>query len=170
MDTEKRWYAVYTHSRAEKKVSAFLKELGVEQYLPLVKTLRQWSDRKKLVNLPLFRSYIFVRVNNQDYTKVLTVPGVVCYVSIAGKKVPIPDFQIDAVRVYLGEMELKSSMEFFSEGDEIEVAYGPLRGLKGTLIEVKNTHKLMVRVDAINQSLTLTLPHNLVRILRKHYA
>lgn len=170
MDAEKRWYAVYTHSRAEKKVSEGLREIGVEEYLPLVKTLRQWSDRKKLVSLPLFRSYVFVKVNNLDYQKIHSVPGIVCYVSIGHRKIPIPDCQIDAVKTYLGELNLQSSIEVFSKGDVIEVAYGPLRGLKGILIEAKNANKLIVQVEAINQSLTLTLPQNLVRILNRSYA
>ena len=163
LDSTKRWYALYTRSRTEKKVAEMLEKRGVEVYLPLQKTMKQWSDRRKTVYEPLFRSYVFVRVSNADYMEALTVPGVVRYVMLAGEHVPIPDCQIEAVRTYLGEISLRQEVSYFSRGDEVEVAYGALKGLRGKLQSAKDQRKLIVRIDAINQNITLTLPAHLLK-------
>lgn len=163
MDSVKRWYAVYTKSRAEKKVAGLLTKYDIENYLPLQKTLKQWSDRKKYVIEPLFRSYVFVKVDNTDYLKVLGVAGTVCYVSIAHKKIPIPDCQIDAIKTYLGESMINSPIDFYQKGDLVEIVYGPMKGLCGYLINNKNDKKLVIQLDAINQNITLTLPSHLIQ-------
>lgn len=162
LDATKRWYALYTKSRAEKKVAEQLEQKNVEVYLPLQKTLKQWSDRKKMVEEPLFRSYVFVRVSNEDYLEALNTPGVVCFVTIAREKIAIPDYQIAAVKTYLGEQEWEKSLDYFEEGNEVEVAYGPMKGLRGVLQSAKDHRKLIVQIDAINQNITLTLPAHLL--------
>ncbi len=156
MDATKRWYALYTKSRAEKKVAEELQRDGVEVYLPLQKTLKLWSDRKKMVHEPLFRSYVFVKVR-------LAYPGAVCYVTIGNEKVSIPEAQIEAVRTYLGEREQTEPLEYFQYDDAVEVAFGPLKGLRGSLIDARDHRKLMVQIDAINQNITLTLPSHLLK-------
>jgi transcriptional antiterminator RfaH len=166
MDSIKRWYAVYTKSRAEKKVAEQLTKNEIENYLPLQKTLRQWSDRRKFIFEPLFRSYIFVKVDNTDYLKVLGIAGTVGYVSIAHKKIPIPDCQIDAIKTYLGELIINSPINYFQKGDDVEIIYGPLKGLCGYLINNKNDQKLIVQLNAINQNITLTLPSHLIQKIK----
>ncbi len=163
INSTKRWYALYTKSRAEKKVARLLEEAGVELYLPLQKTLKQWSDRRKMVYEPLFRSYIFVHVSNRDFGKPLKIPGVVHYVTFAKERIPVPDCQIAAIRTYLGEIELKEPLEYFKLGNEVEVVFGPLRGLHGRLIRVRNHRKLIVQIDAVHQDITLTLPSHLLK-------
>ncbi len=163
IDSTKRWYAVYTKSRFEKKVAEELEKKKVEYYLPMQKSLKQWSDRKKYIEEPLFKSYIFVKVSNQDYLDVLTTNGAVCYVTIGKEKIAIPDFQIEAVRTYLGEQEIDKTMGYFEEGNEVEVAYGSLKGLRGKLISAKDSRKLMVQIDAINQNITITLAAHLLK-------
>ena len=163
IDSTKRWYAAYTKSRFEKKVAEDLEKRGVEYYLPMQKSLKQWSDRKKYVEEPLFKSYIFVKVSNQDYLEVLTTNGVVCYVTIGKEKIAIPDFQIEAVRTFLGEQELDKSISYFEEGNEVEIAYGSLKGLRGNLISAKDSRKLIVQIDAINQNITIKLAAHLLK-------
>ena len=131
--------------------------------MPLQKTLKQWSDRRKTIYEPLFRSYVFVRVDNTDYMEALTVPGIVRYVTIAGERIPIPNCQIEAVKTYLGEISLQQEISYFSVEDEVEVAYGALRGLRGKLLSAKDQRRLIVRIDAINQNITLTLPAHLLK-------
>ena len=82
---EKGWYAIYTHSRAEKRVSDRLTEAGIETFLPLQKTLRQWSDRKKLVEKPLISSYVFVKVVPREFFTVRKTDGVVKFIMLAGQ-------------------------------------------------------------------------------------
>lgn len=163
IDSTKRWYAVYTKSRFEKKVAEELEKKKVEHYMPLQKSLKQWSDRKKYVEEPLFKSYIFVRVSNQDYLEVLATNGVVCYVTIGKEKIAIPDCQIEAVRTYLGEQTIDKTINYFEEGNEVEVAFGSLKGLRGQLVDAKDSRKLIVQIDAINQNITLTLAAHLLK-------
>src|SRR4030042_6761553 len=96
------WFAAYTRSRAEKAVARELEKQHINYYLPLYKTIRQWSDRKKKVEEPLIRSYIFVHITDKEYRKVLETSGVVNIVHFSGKPVSIPDWQIDNLKILMG--------------------------------------------------------------------
>lgn len=163
------WHAVYTKSRAEKKVLLELEFQGIEAYLPLQKKLRQWSDRKKWVETPLISGYIFVHINNFHYDKVLQTQGVVTYVRFEGKAAIIPDDQIDAIKRLLRQhqYEVKISHENFSEGDHIEVMGGPLMGLKGTLVSLRGKKRVAVQLSQLNISLTIDLPINEIHKIEK---
>ncbi len=100
---KKKWYAIYTKSRNEKKLATNLKARGIEVYLPLLKTLKQWSDRKKWVEIPLFRSYLFVHILDKEYLDVLQTDGVVRFITFRKERIPIPESQILAVKSYLEE-------------------------------------------------------------------
>lgn len=161
----KSWYAVYTNSRAEKKVQLELEYQGIEHYLPLHKKLRQWSDRKKWVEVPLISGYIFVHITLADYDRVLRTPNVVTYVRFEGKAAVIPPEQIEIIRRLLRqtEIEVEVSRENFSEGDEIEVIGGPLMGIMGKLVSFKGKKRVAVQLEQLNLSLTITLPLSEIR-------
>jgi len=158
------WYAVYTKPRAEKKAHAELLKNSIDVYLPLQRTLKRWSDRKKWVEEPLFRSYLFVNISPDQYFDVLNTPGVVRYITFEGKAVPVPEKQIDAIRYYLAEEPLSEAggnsglAAALEPGTTVEVARGPLRGLSGELVEVPGKHKVKVEISAIGQSLLITIP------------
>ena len=153
-----RWFAAYTKPRNEKKVYERLSEAGSETFLPLHKRMKQWSDRKKLVEEPLLRSYIFVRITEKEYFKVLNTFGVVRYVTFEGKAAPIPDNQIDILKLLVGEqVDIETTDEPIEPGEKIEVTIGPLRGLEGELVEHKGKSKVVVRLDHISHSLLVTL-------------
>ena len=157
--TPKQWYALYTRPRWEKKVYSSLVEKGIETYLPLVRTLKQWSDRKKMVEEPLFRSYIFVHIVPREYDTAVKTPGVMRYVTFRGRAVPIPPREIEAVRAYIGEGEERiSRSEEYHAGDPVEVRIGVMRGLCGTLIEVKGKRRVLVEIGSIGEKLILNLP------------
>jgi transcription antitermination factor NusG len=105
MEDRKNWYAVYTKPRWEKKVHARMAERGLESYCPLNKVRKQWSDRIKLVEEPLFKSYVFVRVSADDQTRVRMVDGVLNYVYWQGKPARVRDEEIDAIRRFMNEYE-----------------------------------------------------------------
>src|SRR5262245_66596439 len=105
MSTTKKWYAVYTKSRWEKKVHRLLQEKQVESYCPLNKVRRKWSDRVKVVEEPLFKSYVFVRVNNEDRTAVRMTNGVINFIYWNGKPALIKDREINAIKRFLDEYE-----------------------------------------------------------------
>lgn len=159
-----RWYAAYTKPRNEKKVLERLTEAGIEAYLPLQKRLKQWSDRKKMVEEPIFRSYIFVRIEQKDYFNVLNTPGVVRYITFEGKAVPIPDKQIDQVKLLLEQKDIEVDVaeEPIKPGTMVEVTSGSMIGLVGELVELHGKKRVVVRLDHISHSLLVTLPANYI--------
>ena len=159
------WYAIYTRPRSEKKAYDQLLDTGIESYLPLIKTLKQWSDRKKWVEEPLFRSYVFVRVSEKEYYDALnSTPHTVCYVSFEGKAVPIPPVQIEAMKTYIKQGDLgDQDLSGYEPGQEIEVTRGPMKGLKGRLVRVLGKKKVRVEIEGVGKALYLELPAGLLK-------
>lgn len=154
-----RWFALYTKPRNEKKALERLVAAGIESYLPLQRRLKQWSDRKKMVEEPLFRSYIFVRITPKDHYNVLNTFGIVRYITFEGKAVPIPDNQISLIKNLLEQdVEVEAVEEILEPGTRVEVKFGSLIGLMGELIEHKGKQKVVVRIEHISHALLVTLP------------
>jgi transcription antitermination factor NusG len=161
-----QWYAIYTKSRNEKKVLQFLEEANIESYLPIVKTLKQWSDRKKWVEEPLFKSYIFVRVEARQYYNVLNVPGVVRYISFEGKAVIVPEKQILAIQQFLNKEQDRTLIsDTFMVGDRIEIIRGALMGLQGNLVQVHGKQKVKIEIESVGQSVILTIPKSQLKVI-----
>ncbi len=160
------WYALYTRSRTEKKVHTELIARGIESFLPLQKTLKQWSDRKKWVEEPLIRSYIFVRITEKEYFDVLNTPGAVRFIFFEGKAAAIPDWQIKALRHIIETgMEVEVTDQGLETGDRVLITRGPFRDMPGELIEIKGKRKVVLRIDHIGHSILLTIsPGNLKKI------
>lgn len=160
---EYQWYALYTKSRAEKKVYDDLKKMGIEVYLPLKRELRQWSDRKKWVETPIINSYIFININSDDYMKVFDSRGVVSYVSHKGKAVPIPDNEIDAMRRTVeNKMVFSVESNSIQKGQIVTVTSGPLKGITGEVLEVQGQKKLYLRISHIGYTLVVNLDNETV--------
>jgi transcription antitermination factor NusG len=163
------WYAIYTNPRAEKKAHAELVGKGIDSYLPLQRTLRQWSDRKKWVEEPLFRSYLFVYIDQRRYFDVLNTPGVVRYISFEGKAVPVPQKQIDAIRYYLSDTESLTDSHALPElapGSTVEIIRGPLKGLTGQLVDHLGHKRVRIEIDALGQYLNLTISQRDLRVMK----
>ena len=138
------WNVLYTTPRAEKKVYNRLVEMDIETYLPLYKTIRQWSDRKKKVEVPLFNSYIFVRSSEKQRFEILSVYGVVRYLYYLGKPAIIRQKEIDGIRRFLNQTEgYKISVEV---GDKVEIASGVFEGVFGEVIRV-GKGKLVFQIE-----------------------
>ncbi|MCU0458690.1 MAG: UpxY family transcription antiterminator [Bacteroidales bacterium] len=166
---EKAWYAVYTNSRAEKRVSDRINELDIETFLPLQKTLRQWSDRKKVIEKPLISSYVFVKIIPREYFEVRKIDGVVKFIMIQGKPVPIPEAQINNLRILCGsDAEVEVSADVYEKGDMVEVMVGSLTGLRGELIRVGRKHKVVIRIIQPGMNLTVDIKTNAIRKLEKN--
>lgn len=161
------WYAVYTRSRNEKKVAALLERSGIEHYLPLLKTLKQWTDRKKLVTEPLFRSYIFVHITEKEHLPVLQTPGVVGFVSFERKKVVVPVAQILAIKEFLGSGDDFPSEDTagYTPGKKVRVIRGAMKGLEGVLTEVQGKQRVRVQIEAVNQSVYIAVPKSSLEII-----
>ena len=153
------WYAVYTTSRSEKKVKARLDEAKVDNYLPLRTEYRMWSDRRKKVSFPLIPGYIFVHIPIQDTLKVLNIPGIVTFLKEKAVPVPIPDKQIDRLRLMVEHAfdEVEFTTSPVAVGDTILVKQGSFQGLVGELIEVRGKYKIAIRIEYFGCALT-TVP------------
>ena len=160
------WYAIYTHPRAEKRVHRDLLAGGVEAFLPLRKILKQWSDRKKWVEEPLFHSYIFVQIDPADYLSVLKVHGVVRFVTFEGKAVVVPEQQIEAVRMFLSEETESSEIPDLTGVKTVEIVRGPLRGLVGDLLEHRGKHHVRISIPAVGQSVIVTVSKASLKVMR----
>ncbi len=167
--TEAKWYAVYTNPRAEKQVRDRLIESEIEVFLPLQKTYRMWSDRKKLVERPLLSSYVFVKVTPLLFPKVYKAQGVVRFVTFEGQPASIPQKQIDNLRLLINsDAEIEISSEKFEQGDNVEVIRGSLVGLTGELIKIGAQKRVVIRIDRLDQNLILKIPLTFLRkIARK---
>jgi len=167
--TERAWYAVYTNSRAEKRVSDRINEMNIETFLPLQKTLRQWSDRKKVIEKPLISSYVFVRAMPREFFAIRTVDGVVKFIMIQGKPIAIPEQQITNLRILCGsDAQVEVSSDVYAEGDKVEVIVGSLTGLRGELIRVGRKHKVIIRIIQPGMNLTVDIKSNAIRKLEKN--
>lgn len=167
-----QWYAIYTRANAEKKLFDNLQEKNIECYLPVRKVEKFWSDRKKYVDEPLFRCYIFVKVSYKEFFTALNTAGVVCFVSFGGKAQAIPEFQINNIRTFLSQFdhEVTLSYERIQKGVNVEVLHGSLKGIKGEVINVCGQSRLLIRIDSMNCSLYANISKDEVMILEEKSA
>ncbi|MFN5921843.1 MAG: UpxY family transcription antiterminator [Bacteroidota bacterium] len=155
------WYALYTKPRNEKKAAEELQLKGYEVYLPLISTIRQWSDRKKKVQIPLFNSYLFIHTEfEKNYTDVLSVNGVLKFVRIGKEIATIRDEQIQYIKTFLtheAQLEVVSNTAF-SLGDSITISEGPFKGITGRLAEYRKANYFAVEIEQLGANLLVTLP------------
>ncbi len=167
MENQAHWYAVYTKPRSEKKLADRLNDKGIEAYLPMRRTLKQWSDRKKMVNEPLISSYVFVNVPREDYFEVLNTPGAVKYIWFCGKPAVIPANQIQVLKLIIDQdLEIDCVSTGLRQGTHVKVISGPLKELTGELLNYAGKHKVMVRLDHIDKMLLLTISPSLLEIVK----
>lgn len=155
---EKNWHAIYVKSRCEKKVYQELCKRNIQAYLPLHKVMRQWSDRKKMVEVPIINSYLFVHVDSSDYYDVLGISGVVKYICFSGKAVSVPEKQIKSLQDVLSiatEVEVIESTP--SIGDIINLTSGPFKGFFGKVIDGKR-FKFVIQLEQIGYNVFVTVP------------
>ena len=139
------WYVVYTKPKWEKKVAEQLRNKGIECYCPLITQVRQWSDRKKKVEVPLFNSYIFVQLPDSERNLVFQSVGVVRYLFWLGKPAVVRDEEISIIKKWLNPAECNDvSVLSFEVGDSIQLDSGPFSNHKAIVQEVTNTHYVLV--------------------------
>jgi transcription antitermination factor NusG len=164
-DPKKKWHAVYVSSRTEKKITDLLNNKGIEAYVPIIKTMRQWSDRKKMVELPLLNGYVFVKINSAENEKVMQTRGVVNFVRSEGKIAVIRDVEIERLKqlVELGyHLEATSINKKYNEGDKIKISSGVLKGIEGFVVKTKENNQIEVLLESIGQCIRVNLPVELL--------
>ena len=164
---ELKWFAVYTHSRAEKKVLERMLNTGFDSFLPLITTMKQWSDRKKKVEVPLINSYVFVKTNNEKLNSVLNIPGVVNILKYLGKPAVVKDIEIENLKIVVNSKEQFQFIESIdlTKDDAIEVISGPFQGLFAKFIYNAGKHKVVVEVEALNSFIEVSMPLNNIKLV-----
>lgn len=166
------WYAIYTRANSEKKVAEKLAEKNIECYLPTRKVLRTWSDRKKWIDEPLFKCYLFVKVSYREFFQALNTPGVVCFVTFGGKAQPIPEIQISNIRTFMTQMdhEVTLTYERIQKGVTVHVATGSLQGVSGEVISLFGQSRLLIRIDSMNCCLYANISREEVKLVEENAA
>ncbi len=157
---EKKWYAVYTKPRWEKKIDTRLVKKGIESWCPLQKVERQWSDRKKIVEDPLFKSYVFVRINVTERSNVLMTDGVLNFVYYLGKPAVIRDEEVNNIKMYLSEKDARVSIisdEGFVQGEKIRINFGVFMDREGTVLR-GSKKKVYVQLQSLGQVMVVEFP------------
>ncbi len=153
--TQPAWYVIYTAPRAEKKVYQRFLEDEIECYFPTYVTVRQWSDRKKNVEVPLFSSYIFVKISEFEMSKVLKVAGVVRFVYYLKRPATVREIEIERIRTFLRKTE--GYRITVTKGDEVQIASGVMQGVDGVVMRVSK-NKVVIRIEQLGISVTATVP------------
>jgi transcription antitermination factor NusG len=154
---EPHWYALKTRSRHEKRVCDQLVQRSIDTFLPLCESWRQWKDRKKKVELPLFPGYCFARFPLTERLRVLNVLGVAHLVSVNGRPEPIHENELEAIQRLVSTKLQYDPHPFLEEGMEVEVVRGPLTGVRGKLIRKDRVTRLMLAVTLVRQAAVLEI-------------
>jgi transcription antitermination factor NusG len=150
----KKWHPVYTQPRAEKKAYQALTDKGFEAYLPLHRQLKQWSDRKKWVEEPFLKSYIFVNIAQHEQADILMTRGISRFLYFMGRPASMPDRQITELKLLMASpYELEVTEEDLQPGEKIMIKAGPLKGMTGEIISKRSQKQLILRLESIGCSI-----------------
>ena len=160
MKEKKNWFAIYTKPRWEKKVDSILLRKGIESWCPVQKVERKWSDRRKVIDDPVFKSYVFVRITSEERLSVLQTEGVLNFVHFLGKPAVIKDEEVANVKLYLLEKDVKISVESlraFAENDKVIIRQGVFMDNTGTVLKA-GMRKIYVRLESLEQVMIVEFP------------
>lgn len=149
------WFAIQVIPQHECKVASQLRYKGQEEFLPMVTSSRQWSDRSKVSERPLFPGYVFCRVKRSSFRVILDTPGVHRIVSFGGHAHPIADEEITSLQQVLTSGREVAPVSYLKLGQRVEVIDGPLRGVTGIVTRVKNRNRLLISVDMLMRSIAV---------------
>ncbi|HVX51356.1 MAG TPA: UpxY family transcription antiterminator [Chitinophagaceae bacterium] len=166
MNRVTNWFAVYTKPRWEKKVDGVLIKKGINSWCPVQKVEKKWSDRKKIVEEPLFRSYVFVNITEDERLSVLQTGGVLNFVHYLGKPAIIKNEEIELIKSYLLEKNTTISilpLQQFKENDKVVVKQGVFMDNTGTVIRQGNK-KVYVKLESLGQVMVVEFPVSYVAL------
>ncbi|MGI9532015.1 UpxY family transcription antiterminator [Lutimonas sp.] len=163
------WYAIFTKPRSEKKVYQRMVDQNIEVFLPMVKTIRQWSDRKKTIEVPLISSYVFVNMAEKDLYQTLPIQGTVNVLKHLGKPAKIRAVEIENLRILTGTKESQeiSACVDLTTGDDVEVMNGPFMGLIATCTREGKNHRVVVKIDSLGSCFNVNIPMSFLRKIQK---
>lgn len=162
----KNWYVFYTKSRQEKNVRDLLLKNGYEVFLPMQKVMRQWSDRKKKVEVPLFNSYIFVNELAHNIPSVLKIPGIAWNIRFNDAPAVLRPEEFEIIRRFITTgylLEASGVVEEFKAGDKARIADGPLAGITGVLTSEGKNQRFNILLEGIQQVIQVQIPASLLK-------
>ena len=164
--SSEHWIAVYTKPRHEKTAYKQLGIKGFTVFLPLLRERRKWSDRKKWVEFPLFKSYIFVKTELKNGLFILQTSGVSSLVKLGGNISVISDKDIFVIREMLEGGFNPEGIDYFIEGDKVEIIGGPLRGIQGVVAQIKGQDQFILKIDAIQHAVSCQIERKYIKPLK----
>ena len=153
------WYAVHTRSKHEKRIAAELQQKGITAFLPLTAQIRKWSDRRMKIDLPLFSCYVFVNISSCPETRVavLRTSAVLTFVGGNQLKAPIPNYEIEQIQTILEKKIPFAAHPFLEIGQRVRIRGGALDGIEGALTRFNGNSRLVISVQTIQRSLSITV-------------
>src|ERR1700730_13431367 len=149
------WFALRVRPNYEKPVAAALRGKGFQEFLPLIQSRRQWSDRVKVMDLPLFPGYLFCRLNLEERMPLLTTPGFLYLVGVGKNPEPVDESEIAAIQSVLRSGVAVTPWPALVVGQKVRLKHGPLRGLEGVLTRIANQHRMYVSVTLLKRSISV---------------
>jgi transcription antitermination factor NusG len=162
----RRWFAVQVKQRSEKTAAYIATNRGFETFLPLHTVRRRWSDRIKVVELPLFPGYVFCRLDSAHRLPLLTVPGVYGLVGVGKTPRPIEDREIENIQTVVNSGLWSEPCAFLESGQLVRLEEGPLAGVEGIYVESRSEHRIVVSVSLLKRSVAIEIERDWVRPLK----
>lgn len=156
-DAELRWYALTTRPQHERRAAQALEIKGFQTFLPLYQARRQWSDRTKLLELPLFPGYLFCRFTAEQRLRIVTSPNITSIVGVGKKPFPVADEEIQAIRTMIASGLPLEPWQYLEVGQRVRIEGGSLDGLTGILVQEKNSLRVVVNVDLLRRSVAVEI-------------
>jgi len=162
------WHAVYTRHQHEKKVAESFAGNGIEVFLPLYEIVRRWKDRDKLLSLPLFSCYVFVRAEARRRTDIISTPGVHSFVMTGNHLATISHLEIEALR-RASESRLRVEPHpFVTIGDKVRITAGPLQGIEGIVVRGKSSCRLILSAQLLEKSVSVEIDADCIEPVHGH--
>jgi len=161
-NNELPWFALQVRTRHESAIAGFLEAKGYEQFVPIYKLRKRWSDRVKVTEAPLFPGYLFCRFDPQYRLPILKTPGVIQIVGCNRIPAPIDENEMQAIQTLVASGLQAQPWPFLAVGDRVRIESGPLRGLDGIVVKLKENHRLVVSVSLLRRSVAVEIDSALV--------
>lgn len=166
--TEKKWFVLYTKPKHELKAAIQIENLGVEYYLPTVTIVKRWSDRKKKIDEPIFKGYIFIYADEKERIKSMAFKEIVRCVSFLGKPAVVPDWEIQNLKTFLQHSKDLVVTDLITTGTKVRIVDGLFKDVTGIVSSINGENYLSVSVDMLHRSVSVKLPkESIIKIIEK---
>lgn len=166
--TEKKWFVLYTKPKHELKAAIQIENIGVEYYLPTVTITKRWSDRKKKITEPIFKSYIFIYANEKERINSMAFKEIVRCVTFLGKPAVVPDWEIQNLKSFIEHSNDLVVTDLISTGTKVRIVDGLFKDVIGIVSSINGENYLSVSVDMLHRSVSVKLPkESIIKIIEK---